>query len=149
MSSSSAVSAVQEEAQRETANAGTDRWSQAAVEDPAVARIKTSIDRLHARTSGRVPDMASASEQLDKERTAHAAWTSGPWAVPGASLQAAKGLVGRAQPWRMLLDVRALSLPSGWLDAGARVRKNLHFFAVNYVVLVLGMVRAWGGQTCL
>jgi len=152
MSSNAAVSALQDEEERErleaaqiaveikTAAAGTDRWTHAAVDDPSVARIKTSIDRLHARTSGRVPDMASASATLDEERMAHAAWTNSPWAVPGASLEAAKGLVGRAQPWRTLLDIRALSLPNGWLDLGARVRKNLLFFAINYVVLVLGMM---------
>lgn len=146
----SSVNTVQEEAQRARLQAAreavqqssskssksSDKWSYAALHDPSVARIKATVDRLHTRTAGRVGDMASAERDKEEQRAA----ASSLWAVPAASWHAARALLGRSQPWPKLLDYRALSLPNGWLDLVSRLRKNFSYFAINYTVLVLGMM---------
>ncbi|XP_074559451.1 PRA1 family protein F2-like [Curcuma longa] len=44
------------------------------------------------------------------------------------------------QPWRQFGDVRALSLPRSLGDSYIRIRTNAAYFAMNYAIVVLGVV---------
>ncbi|XP_030457448.1 PRA1 family protein F2-like [Syzygium oleosum] len=46
------------------------------------------------------------------------------------------GLAER-RPWKLMLNVRALRLPTGFPDALSRVRTNLSFFRTNYAMVFL------------
>lgn len=41
------------------------------------------------------------------------------------------------RPWKLMLDIRSIRLPSGFPDALSRVRTNLSFFRTNYAMVFL------------
>ncbi|XP_030460612.1 PRA1 family protein E-like [Syzygium oleosum] len=57
-----------------------------------------------------------------------------------ASAAAASSFLATRRPWREFLDVTSLSLPAGYADATARIRRNCDHFRVNYAMVALGLL---------
>lgn len=58
----------------------------------------------------------------------------------GGARAAASSFLATRRPWREFLDVTALSLPHGYADATARIRRNCDHFRVNYAMVALGIL---------
>lgn len=54
--------------------------------------------------------------------------------------QTTQSVIATLRPWRMLLDLSALSLPHSYNEAMANLRHNLSYFRANYALAVLGVV---------
>ncbi|KAJ4915075.1 PRA1 family protein E [Raphanus sativus] len=54
--------------------------------------------------------------------------------------QTTQSVIATLRPWRMLLDLSAVSLPRKYDEAMANLRQNLSYFRANYALAVLGIV---------
>lgn len=54
--------------------------------------------------------------------------------------QTTQSVIATLRPWRMLLDLSALSLPHSYDEAMSHLRHNLSYFRANYALAVLGIV---------
>ncbi|KAF3785799.1 PRA1 family protein F2 [Nymphaea thermarum] len=51
-----------------------------------------------------------------------------------------RSILATRRPWREMVHLHALGIPSGFRDALARFRRNLGYFRVNYAIIVLIIV---------
>ncbi|KAL7120180.1 hypothetical protein ACP275_02G107100 [Erythranthe tilingii] len=49
----------------------------------------------------------------------------------------ARSLYAARRPWRLFLDISAISLPFSYADAMSRIRLNANHFRVNYALIIL------------
>lgn len=54
--------------------------------------------------------------------------------------ETAKHVLSQRRPWSEITDRTAYGKPDSLADATSRIRKNLTYFKVNYVLFVLGML---------
>ncbi|ESQ56038.1 hypothetical protein EUTSA_v10027277mg [Eutrema salsugineum] len=54
--------------------------------------------------------------------------------------QTTLSMITKLRPWRELLDLSAISLPRGFIEAMAQLRRNLSYFRANYALAVLATV---------
>lgn len=45
--------------------------------------------------------------------------------------------LGTRRPWKLLFNLRSISIPSNFTDALGRIRTNLAFFRMNYAIVIL------------
>lgn len=69
-----------------------------------------------------------------------AATTSAVRAYLGRLSDAVRPALSLRRPWSELLDRSALSRPDSLSDAAARLRKNLSYFRVNYLIVVAAVL---------
>mmetsp|Transcript_30180 Transcript_30180/g.57964 ORF Transcript_30180/g.57964 Transcript_30180/m.57964 type:complete len:229 (+) Transcript_30180:41-727(+) len=65
-----------------------------------------------------------------------------PTGVWGAAMETSSAFLAKQRPWRELVNIRSFSVPNGYLDYGNRLRKNLSYFGVNYLLSLLAIAVA-------
>ncbi|XP_024516598.1 PRA1 family protein B1-like, partial [Selaginella moellendorffii] len=53
-----------------------------------------------------------------------------------------KMAVAQRRPWKELVDRNSLAKPESLSDALGRIRKNIGYFKINYILVVLGCIAA-------
>mmetsp|Transcript_20475 Transcript_20475/g.28370 ORF Transcript_20475/g.28370 Transcript_20475/m.28370 type:complete len:183 (+) Transcript_20475:104-652(+) len=56
--------------------------------------------------------------------------------------ESAKHVLAQRRPWSEIVDRTAYAKPANFADASSRIRKNINYFKVNYVLFVLGVLIA-------
>ncbi|GAV60515.1 PRA1 domain-containing protein [Cephalotus follicularis] len=51
-----------------------------------------------------------------------------------------KAGLGSRRPWRVMLDIHSIKLPSNFHEAVTRVRTNIAYFRMNYAMIVLFII---------
>lgn len=89
---------------------------------------------------GAAATTTAAATARPTSQTPFATLSYTPSPAAAGARAAASSFLATRRPWREFLDVSALSLPHGYADATARIRRNCDHFRVNYAMVTLGIL---------